>query len=73
MEIISICLSDIKPELVTTGKNGKEYVSLVVMNKKETDQWGNDLMVYHSQTKEEREAKANRNFVGSGKTISKKC
>src|SRR5690606_26316526 len=42
---VSICLTDIPKEHITTGKNGKEYVNLVVNKKKEVDQWGKDLMV----------------------------
>lgn len=42
---VSICLTDIPKEYVTTAKNGKEYVNLVVNKKKETDQYGKDLSV----------------------------
>lgn len=68
MKVISICLDDIKEERVTTARNGKRYVNLVVNDKKESDQYGNNVEVYHSQTKEERTAKAARIYVGKGKS-----
>lgn len=36
----SICLSDIPRELITTGKNGKKYLSVVVNRRRETGQYG---------------------------------
>jgi hypothetical protein len=42
---ISICLSDLPAEHITTAKNGKKYINLTVSKKKEADQYGNDLSV----------------------------
>ena len=36
----SICLSDIPKELITTGKNGKKYLSVVVNERREVGQFG---------------------------------
>lgn len=42
---ISICISDIPKEHITTAANGKEYVNLTVNRKKEVDKYGKDLAV----------------------------
>lgn len=68
MKVISICLSDLPKAKITEGKNGKKYINLVVDSRKEKDNYGNDLTVYVNQTKEEREAKVKKEYVGSGKT-----
>lgn len=69
MIIVSICLSDIPAEKRTkSDKNGKTYASIVVDERRDgEDKYGNTHMVYMSQTKEERTAKATRVFVGNGK------
>ena len=37
----SICLTDIPQEHVTTSdKNGKKYLNISILKKRETDQWG---------------------------------
>jgi hypothetical protein len=72
MKIISICLTDIPKDKITTSeKNGKRYINLVVDDLKDgPNQYGNDCSVSISQTKEERAAKASRVFVGNGKTCT---
>lgn len=70
MKVISVCLSDIPKEKINVGKNGKKYVNLVVDDKKETDKFGNDTSVYVNQTKEERNNKEVRVYVGNGKTYT---
>ena len=37
---ISVCLSDLPKEFITDSKNGKKYINLKVVGKKEVDQWG---------------------------------
>ena len=48
--------------------NGK-YLNLTVSVQDETNQYGQNVSAYHEQTKEEREAKANRNYLGNGKVF----
>ena len=36
----SICLTDIPKELITTGKNGKKYLSIVVNERREPGRFG---------------------------------
>lgn len=68
MNRISICLSDIpKDKLKKAATNGKIYVNLIVAERREPDQFGNDLTVYVDQTKEEREAKTDKAYIGAGR------
>lgn len=67
MEIISICLSDIPKDLIKTADNQKKYIRLVVDKRREPDKFGNTHTVYISQTKEEREARKEKIYVGNGK------
>lgn len=68
--ITDICLSDIPKEMMTKSeKNGKFYVKLCVASRKEKDQYENTHTVYVNQSKEQREAKADKRYVGSGKEI----
>ena len=68
MEVLNLCLSDIDKSKVFTAKNGKKYLSVVVTDRKEVDQFGNDLVVYVSQSKDERDSKSPKNYIGNGKT-----
>ena len=68
---INLCLSDIPREKIFTSKNGKQYLSICVTERKEPDNYGNDLTAYVNQTKEEREAKQPRQFIGTAKNLKK--
>jgi len=74
MIVISICLSDIPAHARTKATNGKIYANFVVDTRKEPDQYKNTHTVYVNQTKEEREAKKSKEYVGNGKeyTFEKK-
>lgn len=67
MHVISICLSDIPKDAIRKADNNKQYVSLVVDERKEADKFGNTHTVYLSQTKEDREARKPKVYVGNGK------
>lgn len=70
MIIIDICLSDIPAEArKKSEKNGKAYAKFVVDERKEKDKFDNTHTVYVNQSKEEREAKDAKVYVGSGKEI----
>ena len=66
---ISICLSDIPKSAIYEAQNGKKYLSLDIIAKKERDQYGKDITVALTQTKEQREAKADTVWLGTGKTF----
>jgi hypothetical protein len=68
MIVVSICLSDIPKERITTSeRNGKKYASIVVDERKEPDTYGNTHSVYMNLSKEERLAKEPKIYCGSGK------
>ena len=65
---VSICLSDLPKEKITLSeKNGKKYINLIVDSRKEPDQYGQTHTVYVSQSKDERENKEPKKYVGNGK------
>lgn len=64
---LSICLSDIPKDRIKLANNGKKYLSITVQDLKEADEYGNTHSLYYTQTKEEREAKEKRIYIGRGK------
>ena len=66
---LSLCLSDIDKTKITEGKNGKKYLSVTASINDEPNQWGQNASLYHSQSKEEREDKADRAWLGNGKVV----
>lgn len=68
MIVASICASDIPKEAMTVSeKNGKKYFSIVIDERKEPDNYGNTHSVAMNQTKEQRDAKEPKKYVGNGK------
>lgn len=49
-------------------KDGKKYLNLTISINDET-KFGNNASISVSQSKEEREAKASKNFIGNGKVV----
>jgi len=67
---LSLCLSDLPREsMKKSEKNGKIYINLTVANRREADTYGNTHTVYVSQTKEEREFKVEKKYVGQGREL----
>lgn len=66
---VSVCLSDLPKDKIKLADNGKKYISLTVRDLQNPDAYGNTHTLFVSQTKEEREAKANRTYVGRGKEV----
>jgi len=68
MIVIDLNLSDIPADArKQSDKNKKWYAKIVVDQRKEPDQYGNTHTLYINQTKEQREAKEPKVYVGSGK------
>lgn len=44
-QAVSICMTDIPKEHISTASNGKQYVNITISKKKEVDQYGKDLTV----------------------------
>jgi len=72
---VSICSEDLQealrqnPTARQQGKNGKHYVSLTVSINDQVDQYGKDASVWLEQSKEQRDRKDRKNFVGGGKVV----
>lgn len=64
----SICLSDIPEEKKQIGRNGKTYVPVTLWVNDNIDRYGNIGSVHISQSKEEREQGATRQYIGNFKT-----
>ena len=65
---VGIDLSKIDKTKITE-KNGALWYNITISVNDEKDQYGNDTGVYQSQTKEERESKAKKVYLGNGKTV----
>lgn len=61
----SINLSAIDKSKIVTAKNGNQYLNLTMMVQNES-QYGNNIWITQSQSKEEREAKQKANSLGNG-------
>jgi len=65
---ISIDVTKINKERLIAGKKGT-YLDLTIEVKDEKDQFDNDVAAWEGQSKEEREAKTNRNYLGNGRVV----
>ena len=65
---ISINVADLPKEKFVQGKKGTYYNFTVSVND-DTNQFGQNVSVYDSQTKEEREAKKSKQYIGNGKVV----
>ena len=52
-----------------TEKNGKKYYNVQITLKDEADQYGQILSITENQSKEEREAKTAKKYLGNGKLV----
>ena len=68
---LSIDLLKIDRSKIINGKNGAEYYPITISVNDEKDQYDNDVSSYDSQSKEQRDAKEKRNYLGNGKTVWK--
>ena len=64
----SIRVDKLPKEKFIKGKDGAVYYNLTVSVQDES-RFGNNVSIYDSQTKEEREAKKMRNYLGNGRVI----
>ncbi len=69
----SICLSDIdKTKIAKSDKNGKLYLSVDIWINEEIDKYGNVGSINVRQSKEEREAKEKKTYIGNFKQLEGK-
>jgi len=64
----SIRVDKLPKEKFVKGKDGAVYYNLTLSINDET-RYGNNVAVMDNQTKEEREAKVARNYLGNGKVV----
>ena len=64
----SINLSEIPKDKIIEGKKGK-YLPITITLNDETDQFGNQGPVVVQQTKEERDAKTEKTYLGNVKVV----
>lgn len=71
MKIISasIDLTKIDKSKINNHKNGSQYYNIDIIIKDDKDQYGNDCSITANQSKEERDAKLKKVFIGNGKTV----
>ena len=66
---ISIRVDKLPKEKFVQGKNGAVYYNATVSVNDDTNQWGQNVALTDAQTKEEREAKVAKNYIGNGKVV----
>lgn len=64
----SVDLSKLESLPIFEGKNGAKYVNLSASINDES-RFGNNVSFMASQSKEQREAKEPRNYIGNGKVV----
>ena len=63
----SICVSDIPKDKLTQAKNGKLYLNVDIWINEEKDKYDNIGSVSVRQSKEQREAKEKKTYIGNFK------
>jgi hypothetical protein len=64
----SLDVSKISKDKLIKGAKG-QYLNITISVNDEADQYGNVLSIYESHSKEEREAKEKKNYLGNGKLV----
>lgn len=74
MKIISasIDVTKIDKSKLVEGKNGAKYLNIDIIVNDEKNKFGNDTGITLKQTKEERDSKAKKVYIGNGKTVWEK-
>lgn len=65
----SIDLTKIDKSRIVPGKNGAQYYNIQINLNDEVDNYGNNVSVTTNQSKEERDAKTPKVYLGNGKTV----
>jgi hypothetical protein len=63
----SIDVSKISKDKLIKGAKGN-YLNITISINDEVDQYGNQVGIYESQSKDERDAKDKKNYLGNGKS-----
>ena len=65
---VSIDLSKIDKSLLKE-KGTSKYLNVDILIRDEINQYNQNVAVYHTQSKEDREAKVDKKYVGNGKAV----
>jgi hypothetical protein len=66
---VSIDVASLPKEKFVQGKNGKVYYNFTLSVNDETNNYGQNVSAFDAQTKEEREAKKAKSYLGNGKVV----
>jgi hypothetical protein len=66
---LSIRVDKLPKEKFVMGKDGAVYYNCTLNINDEANQWGQNVSLTDSQTKEEREAKKAKNYLGNGTVV----
>ena len=66
---VSLRVDKLPKEKFVQGKDGAVYYNFTVSVNDESNQWGQNVSLTDSQTKEEREAKKPKSYLGNGTVI----
>jgi hypothetical protein len=64
----SLNVAKIDKTKLIQGKTG-QFLNVTITINDEVDKFGNNASIFESQSKEEREAKTPKNYLGNGKVI----
>jgi hypothetical protein len=65
----SIDVSKIDKSKLVGGKNGAKYFNFDITVNDNADQYGNHAAISNKQTKEQRQAKEKKTYLGNGKIV----
>ncbi len=66
---LSLRVDALPKEKFVQGKDGKVYYNFTVSVNDDSNQWGQNVSATDSQTKEEREAKKPKSYLGNGNVV----
>lgn len=66
---VSLRVDKLPKEKFVAGKDGAVYYNFTIGVNDEANQFGQNVSAYDSQTKEEREAKKSKSYIGNGNVV----
>ena len=66
---VSLRVDKLPKEKFVQGKDGAVYYNFTIGVNDESNQWGQNVSLTDSQTKEEREAKKPKSYLGNGTVV----
>jgi hypothetical protein len=66
---LSIRVDKLPKEKFVMGKDGAVYYNCTLSINDDANQWGQNVSLTDSQTKEERDAKKSKNYLGNGNVV----